>query len=67
MMLWIMLVIGLISLGISIYCFRWHGALDKHFGHVDYWGYLISGLGAYLLFPASLFIIGGSMVCLLVK
>lgn len=65
MMPWIMLVIGLILLGISIYCFKWHDELNKKC--VDYGDYLVSGLGAYLLLPADLFIIGGSIFCLLVK
>lgn len=64
---WIMLVVGVLGLALSIFCCKWHDALNKHDGRVDYDEYLITGLGAYLLLPASLFTIGGSIYCLLAK
>lgn len=71
MILWIMLAVGLISLVMSIYNFKWHKELnkelDRHPKRVEYGDYLLSGLGAYLLLPASLFIIGASICCLVAK
>ena len=71
MILWIMLVVGLVALATSIFCCKRHDELNKELDRrtkrVDYGEYLISGLGGYLLLPASLFIIGGSIFCLLAK
>ena len=69
MILWIMLIFGFVCLMMSIHCFVWHDKLNKELDRcaqrVDYDEYLITGLGAYLLLPASLFIIGASIFCLL--
>lgn len=71
MILWVMLILGLLSLVMSLYCFKWHNdlnkELDKNPRKVEYAGYLISAYGVFLLFPVSLFIIGGSAYCLLAK
>lgn len=64
---WIMLVVGVLGLALSIFCCKWHDTLNKHRGRVDYDEYLVTGFGTYLLLPASLFIIGGSIYCLLAK
>lgn len=56
---WILLVISLLGLATSIYCIGWHNKLSKELDedawHVSYGDYLISGLGAFVLFPAMLF------------
>lgn len=71
MLLWALLILGLLSLATSLYCFKWHSDLNKELvlnpKKVGYSDYLISGLCAYLGFPGSLFIIGGSIHCILAK
>lgn len=67
MILWIMIIVGVIGLVLSIFCCKWHDMLNKHDSRINYDEYLITGIGAYLLPPASLFIIGGSIYCLLAK
>lgn len=56
---WILLVISLLGLAVSICCIKWHSKLDKQLDedawHVSYGDYLISGLGAFVLFPVTLF------------
>lgn len=56
---WILLVVSLLGLGVSIYCIKWHNELsmqlDEDSWHVNYGDYLISGLGAFVLFPVMLF------------
>lgn len=56
---WILLVISLLGLATSIYCIGWYIKLSKQLDedawHVNYGDYLISGLGAFVLFPVMLF------------
>ena len=56
---WILLAVSLLGLAVSIYCIKWHSELHKQLDedawHVNYGDYLISGLGAFVLFPLMLF------------
>lgn len=56
---WILLIVSLLGLAVSICCIKWHSKLDKQLDedawHVSYGDYLISGLGAFVLFPVMLF------------
>lgn len=56
---WILLAVSLLGLAVSIYCIKWHNELDRQLNedawHVNYGDYLISGLGAFVLFPLMLF------------
>lgn len=71
MVLWVLLILGLLSLAMSLYCFKWHNDLDKELDenpiNVSYGDYLLSAYGSFLLTPASLLIVGGSIYCLLAK
>lgn len=71
MILWVMLILGLLTLAMSLYCFKWHSDLNKELDEnprkVEYGDYLLSAYGSFLLFPLSLFVIGGSICCLIVK
>lgn len=71
MLLWTLLILGLLSLAVSLYCFKWYSNLNKELDlnskKVEWSDYIISGLCAYLGFPGSLFIIGGSIYCMLAK
>lgn len=71
MLLWVFLILGLLSLSVSLYYFKWHSDLNKELDlnpkKVCYYDYLISGLCAYLGSPGSLLIIGGSIYCILAK
>lgn len=56
---WILLAVSLLGLAVSICCIKWHNELHKQLDedawHVNYSDYLISGLGAFVLFPLMLF------------
>lgn len=71
MILWVMLIFGLLTLAMSIYCFKWHSDLNKDLDEcpmeVEYSDYLLSAYGSFLLLPVSLFVIGGSIYCILAK
>lgn len=71
MILWVMLILGLLSLAASLYCFKWHNDLNKELDrdpkNVEYGDYLMSDYGAYLELPGSLVIIGSSIYCLLAR
>ena len=64
-MLWAMLIIGILSFILSIYSIsqfrKMSKELDIHPRNVGYSDYLIAGYGAFLLFPASLFIVIASI------
>lgn len=69
-MLWIMLIIGVLSFICSIFSIsrfrKMTKELDTHPHNVEYFDYLAAGYGAFLFFPASLFIIGASIWLLII-
>lgn len=71
MVLWVLLILGLLSLAMSLYCVKWHNDLDKELDenpmNVSYGDYLLSAYGSFLLTPVSILIVGGSIYCLLAK
>lgn len=71
MLLWVFLILGLLGLAASLSCLKWHNDLNKELDlnpkKVGYFDYIISGLCAYLGFPGNLFIIVGSIYCILAK
>lgn len=65
MIFWILLIVGILSLGLSIYSsihfIHLNEELDRDPREVEYLDYLTAGYGTFLLFPASLFFIIASI------
>lgn len=61
-MLWITLIIGILSFICSIFSI----SRFRKMANVEYFDYLAAGYGAFLFFPASLFIIGASIWLLII-